>query len=156
MELYARKDLTFRGHLLRSLGERMNGGVSAIPSSEDPTGSMHGYRGRNNVRAPSILKMYHSRLLTVLRRDLRYRFGRLVSSVALDQYHASLTSGDPWRMVDDQGDEAAREQDLRPTNSARRVKTLIEQVTGQKVSPHTKLCAKVLTRVGCRSLFCPP
>ncbi|KAF9650708.1 hypothetical protein BDM02DRAFT_3092586 [Thelephora ganbajun] len=48
---------------------------------------------------------------------------------ALDQYHASLTSGDPWRMADDQGNESGQEQDLRPTNSARRVKALIEQVT---------------------------
>lgn len=53
------------------------------------------------------------------------------SLVALDQYHASLTSGDPWGMVDDQRDESGREQDLKPTNSARRVKDLFEQVTGQ-------------------------
>lgn len=80
-------------------------------------------------------------------RDFRYHFGHLVS-VALDQYHASLTSGDPWRMVDDQGDESTQEQDLRPTNSARRVKALIEQVTGQKISSSTRFCARVLMRGG--------
>ena len=51
--------------------------------------------------------------------------------VTLDQYHTSLTSGDPWRVVDDQGDESGQEQDLRSTNSARRIKALFEQVTGQ-------------------------
>ena len=51
--------------------------------------------------------------------------------VALEQYHASLTSGDPWGMVDDQAEESGQEQYLRPTNSARRVKDLFEQVTGQ-------------------------
>jgi len=35
-------------------------------------------------------------------------------------------------MADDQGDGSGQEQVLKPTNSARRVKTLIEQVTGQK------------------------
>jgi len=54
----------------------------------------------------------------------------IIPPVALDQYHASLTSGDPWRMVDDQGNGSGQEQDLRPTNSARRVEALIEQVTG--------------------------
>lgn len=36
-------------------------------------------------------------------------------------------------MADDQGDESGLEHDLRPTNSARRVKALIEQVTGQEI-----------------------
>ena len=34
-------------------------------------------------------------------------------------------------MSDDQAQESGQEQDLRPTNSARRVKALFEQVTGQ-------------------------
>ena len=80
--------------------------------------------------------------------DIRYLLGHPVTSVALDQYHASLTSGDPWRMVDDQGDEFTQEQDLRPTNSARRVKALIEQVTGQKISFCARLFARILTRDG--------
>lgn len=54
----------------------------------------------------------------------------IVFPVALDQYHAALSSGDPWRMADDQGNESTQEQDLRPTNSARRVEALIGQVTG--------------------------
>jgi len=37
-------------------------------------------------------------------------------------------------MVDDQGNESAQEQDLKPTNSARRVEALTEQVTGQQLS----------------------
>lgn len=43
-------------------------------------------------------------------------------------------------MVDDQGDESGPDPDLRPTNSARRIKTLIEQVTGQKLSFYVLLC----------------
>ena len=55
----------------------------------------------------------------------------LVCLVALDQYYASLTSGDPWKIVEHQGHESDQEQDLRPTNSARRVRELFEQVTGR-------------------------
>jgi RAD50-interacting protein 1 len=64
-----------------------------------------------------------------------YRLSSIISSslVALEQYHTSLTSGDPWGMVDDQGGESSQEHSLRPTNSARRVKALFEQVTGQPI-----------------------
>ena len=48
-------------------------------------------------------------------------------------------------MADDQGDESIQEQDLRPTNSARRVKALIEQVTGRDILFYICLCMRVLT-----------
>ncbi len=56
------------------------------------------------------------------------------SIVAMDQYFEIISSSDAWLIADDDGEEesdtrpAVRE--LRPTNSARRVKALVEQVTG--------------------------
>lgn len=79
--------------------------------------------------------------------SVRLTWLSLISAVALDQYQASLTLGDPWRMADDQGNESGQEQDLRPTNSARRVKALIEQVTGQEtLILYSSMCAGTLTR----------
>ena len=127
----------------------MNGEVSAILSLEDPTGSTHGYRAKNNVRVSPSLEIYHSRVLIPVR---SYHMTPVISvigfPVALDQYHASLTSGDPWRMADDQGNESTQEQDLRPTNSARRIEALIEQVTGQKLSFRVLPCPRILTSGG--------
>lgn len=58
-------------------------------------------------------------------------------------------------MADDQGDGSGQEQELKPTNSARRVKALIEQVTGQKnLAICPDLHTRILTmRVGRRSVF---
>lgn len=58
-------------------------------------------------------------------------------------------------MADDQGDGSGQEQELKPTNSARRVKALIEQVTGQKnLAICPDLYTRILTmRVGRRSVF---
>ena len=127
MVLSERKGFTFPELLLKSLRETRNGKVSAIQSWEDPTGSAHGCMARNNVRR--FPPAQNSSSLHVLM--------PVPSSpplpVALEQYHASLTSGDPWGMADDQGDESGQDQYLRPTNSARRVKDLFEQVTGQPI-----------------------
>ena len=148
MALCGRKGSTLRGHPPRSSKERANGKVSAIPCSEDLTGSAHGYKARKNVRISLFLEIcYFS--------DRSQSPGLL--SVALDQYYASLTSGDPWRMADDQGNESSQEQDLKPTNSARRVKALIEQVTGQEnLVPYLNPCTRILMTGGWkyRSVFC--
>jgi hypothetical protein len=50
--------------------------------------------------------------------------------VAEDQYEEIVGAPDAWMLVDDAGDEGASDAGLRPTNSARRVKLLVEQVTG--------------------------
>ena len=50
-------------------------------------------------------------------------------------------------MADDLENESGQEQDLRPTNSARRLKTLIEQVTGQRsLVLYSILHTRTLTR----------
>jgi RAD50-interacting protein 1 len=54
------------------------------------------------------------------------------SSVAEAQYDELVHSPDAWQFVDDgaQSEEDYRSQfDIRPTNSARRVKTLVDQIT---------------------------
>lgn len=52
------------------------------------------------------------------------------STVVEDQYDEIISSGDAWLVAEEvNGDDALH--DLKPTNSSRRVKSLIEQVTGQ-------------------------
>jgi len=53
--------------------------------------------------------------------------------VAEDHYNDIINSPDAWMIADEVRDEEAV-LDLRPTNSARRVKALIEQVTGPSLS----------------------
>lgn len=53
--------------------------------------------------------------------------------VADSVYHDIIGSGDAWQLVDDGADKNSPEIadfGLRPTISARRVKALIEQITG--------------------------
>ena len=54
--------------------------------------------------------------------------------VAMDQYYDIISASDAWLIADDDSEEegASRSTDrgLRPTNSARRIKSLVEQVTG--------------------------
>ena len=47
-----------------------------------------------------------------------------------------ISSSDAWLVADDTTDDAiVAERDIRPTNSARRVKALVEQITGRRVFP---------------------
>ncbi|THH05559.1 hypothetical protein EW145_g4700 [Phellinidium pouzarii] len=48
---------------------------------------------------------------------------------AEDQYNDIIISSDAWQIPDDATEDAMNEQEVRPTNSARRVKALIEQIT---------------------------
>ncbi|KAI5123752.1 hypothetical protein M0805_000343 [Coniferiporia weirii] len=48
---------------------------------------------------------------------------------AEDQYNDIISSPDAWQIPDDTEEDAASEREVRPTNSARRVKALIEQIT---------------------------
>lgn len=53
----------------------------------------------------------------------------------MDQYLEIISASDAWLIADDDGedenDNRAVDHELRPTNSARRVKALVEQVTGR-------------------------
>ena len=55
---------------------------------------------------------------------------RLNDPVAEDQYHDIISASDAWHLSDDVDEETINEKDVRSTNSARRVKALIEQITG--------------------------
>ncbi|PSR80710.1 hypothetical protein PHLCEN_2v6626 [Hermanssonia centrifuga] len=50
---------------------------------------------------------------------------------AMDQYMEIISAQDAWLIIDDTGDddESVIDRELKPTNSARRVKALVEQVT---------------------------
>lgn len=52
----------------------------------------------------------------------------------MDQYFDIISASDAWLIADDEPEEdvalRASDRELRPTNSARRVKSLVEQVTG--------------------------
>lgn len=52
-------------------------------------------------------------------------------TVAEDQYNEIIGAPDAWLIADDDGNEdRSIDPELRPTNSARRIKALVEQVTG--------------------------
>ena len=52
------------------------------------------------------------------------------NTVVDDQYNDIISSGDAWLVAEEvNGDDALL--DLKPTNSSRRIKSLVEQVTGQ-------------------------
>ena len=52
------------------------------------------------------------------------------NTVVDDQYNEIISSGDAWLVAEEvNGDDALH--DLKPTNSSRRIKSLVEQVTGQ-------------------------
>jgi hypothetical protein len=56
-------------------------------------------------------------------------------AVADDQYHEILGSSDAWLIADDEGDDKVPiDQDMKTTNSARRIKALVDQVTGMAFS----------------------
>ena len=50
----------------------------------------------------------------------------------MDQYTEIISSGDAWLIADEtaEDEESGIDRELKPTNSARRVKALVEQVTG--------------------------
>jgi len=53
------------------------------------------------------------------------------------QYEEIIDAPDAWQIVDDEGEQAAQDRELRPTISARRIKVLVEQITDRyKVLPH--------------------
>jgi len=62
-------------------------------------------------------------------------------TVADDQYNEIISSPDAWQIADDvdELDSIMVDTDLRPTNSARRVKTLVEQITGKTLLFHRPL-----------------
>lgn len=51
-------------------------------------------------------------------------------TVAEDQYNDIISAPDAWLIVDEESEGVGGERELRPTNSARRIKALVEQVTG--------------------------
>ena len=55
----------------------------------------------------------------------------------MDQYMDIITASDAWLIADDNNSQEdgahVTISDLKPTNSARRVKALVEQVTGRGV-----------------------
>lgn len=56
----------------------------------------------------------------------------------MDQYLDIISASDAWLIADEDDDAGhdplVAERELRPTNSARRVKALVEQVTGASMS----------------------
>lgn len=57
----------------------------------------------------------------------------------MDQYVEIISASDAWIIADDEhdvDDMTVIDRDLKPTNSARRVKGLVEQVTGPSLSSH--------------------
>lgn len=63
-----------------------------------------------------------------------------VNVVAMDQYIEIISAADAWLIADEtvEDEEGVVDRELKPTNSARRVKALVEQVTGK---PHTSCLA---------------
>lgn len=75
-------------------------------------------------------------------------------AVAMNQYMDIISTSDAWLIANDDGndDEAtAIDRELKPTNSARRVKALVEQVTGEVA--HQFILEDPTNLEGCRSLF---
>lgn len=52
-------------------------------------------------------------------------------AVAEDQYNEIISAPDAWLVADEAGEDVSSDHELRPTNSARRIKALVEQVTGE-------------------------
>ena len=50
--------------------------------------------------------------------------------VADDQYHEIISASDAWQIADDDPESEYSNSDYKTTNSARRVKALVEQITG--------------------------
>ena len=77
----------------------------------------------------------------------------------MDQYMDIISAPDAWLIAEDTSeddDDAVVDRELKPTNSARRVKALVEQVTGESSlrtlshvahSSRTATCDKIVTRL---------
>lgn len=52
-------------------------------------------------------------------------------TVAEDQYHEIISASDAWLIADEENEGRGSERELLTTNSARRIKGLVEQVTGE-------------------------
>ena len=78
---------------------------------------MRGWRGKGGV---SLVLLSVQRTVNLLP----------FNSVAEDQYNDIISASDAWHLSDDADEETINEKDVRSTNSARRVKALIEQITG--------------------------
>lgn len=68
--------------------------------------------------------------------------GLTENAVADDQYHEIISASDAWVIADDDRHDythghVSRDTDLKATSSARRVKALVEQVTGASLLNHT-------------------
>ena len=79
---------------------------------------MRGWRGKGGVSFVVFLSMHRVVNLSHF------------NSVAEDQYNDIISASDAWHLSDDADEETMNEKDVRSTNSARRVKALIEQITG--------------------------
>lgn len=82
---------------------------------------------------------------------LTYVAAVLISSVAETQLHEIISADDAWTVTDESPDDESGEKAdaLKPTTSARQVRTLIEQITGECLIPDSA------TLTGSRPL-CPP
>ena len=71
--------------------------------------------------------------VSTLHSILRYHLTLSADVVAENQYHDIISASDAWQIADDEPDHddtVGGSPDIKTTNSARRVKALIEQVTG--------------------------
>lgn len=67
--------------------------------------------------------------------------------VALDQYHTFMSGPDAWLIADDHDHDSSVDHELKPTNSARRIKALVEQVTGTITIPSIIACFNVYRQI---------
>lgn len=61
----------------------------------------------------------------------------ICAAVAEDQYHEIISAVDAWHIAEEEGEgneEASHLRELRSTNSARRLKALVEQITGNALT----------------------
>jgi hypothetical protein len=98
--------------------ERISGMGSVRLFLGKKNGLMRGWRGKRNVSWGKI----HSLSCAVI---------LFLRAVAEDQYHEIISAPDAWLVTDEASEDVSHERELRSTNSARRMKALVEQVTGE-------------------------
>lgn len=57
-----------------------------------------------------------------------------ILAVVENQYNDIISSPDAWQIADDGSEDVDADKEMRPTISARRVKALIEQITGTGIN----------------------
>ena len=69
----------------------------------------------------------------------------------MDQYMEIISAPDAWQIADDDpnDEDEGIDKELKPTNSARRVKALVEQVTGIYVLCSPRISANVNSSRSC-------